>query len=151
MKDSRYVRLKSRFKRIALVIFGAQIILFLLLYFTFSQTLNFVIDSKVFPYAKVMEVTAYTAGPESTGKTFEHPDFSKTASTYKINVGLGEKLVAAPADIKYGTRVYVPDYGVGPVKDRGEDIADNHLDVYFDDVNVAELWGRKTLTVIVFP
>lgn len=117
----------------------------------FNQTILWVINAKVFPYVQTMEVTAYTAGAESTGKHRHHPDYGLTASTYRIAVGTGEKCIAAPPEISFGTRIFVPGYGWGVVQDRGEDIVGRNLDVYFDDLVAAQNWGRKTLDVIVLP
>lgn len=107
--------------------------------------------SKVFPHIRVMEVTAYTAGLESTGKDWDHPDFGVTASTYRIDVGTGELCIAAPPDIPFGTRIFVPGYGTGVVKDRGGAIQGDCLDIYFDDLEKALEWGRKRMEVIIFP
>ena len=106
---------------------------------------------RVFPYVRVMEVTAYTAGPESTDKDIGHPDFGLTASMHRLNVGFGEMCIAAPPDIDFGTRVFVPGYGTAVVKDRGGAIQGDRLDVYYDDVEQAKLWGRKRLPVLIFP
>jgi 3D (Asp-Asp-Asp) domain-containing protein len=95
------------------------------------------------------EVTAFTAGPESTGKRPGHSEYGITASGYKINIGSGERLIAAPPEIPYGTKIYIPGYGLARVADRGEAITGNSFDVYFDDPAEAWEWGRKQLNVIV--
>lgn len=152
MRDRFPVILWRRNKKRLLAIFMAfQALVAVMLFTAFTNTIHVVIDAKVFPYVRTMEVTAYTAGPESTGKDQLHSDFGITASTYKIIVGENEKCIAAPPDIQFGTRIYVPNYGVGTVKDRGEAIVGNSLDVYFDNVEAAHHWGRKEVQVIVFP
>jgi 3D (Asp-Asp-Asp) domain-containing protein len=138
-------------RRLILLLLTFQAIVALILFTAFTSTIHIVIDAKVFPYLRTMEVTAYTAGQESTGKNQSSADFGVTASTYKINVGQGEKCLAAPPEIKFGTRIYVPGYGVGIVKDRGEAIVDNSLDIYFDNIEDARKWGRKKLQILVFP
>ncbi|MDU4959516.1 MAG: 3D domain-containing protein [Sporomusaceae bacterium] len=133
----------------------AELILMLLSWTGFiafaGRGLDAVARKRVFPHVRVMEVTAYTAGPESTGKDSDHPDFGVTASTYRLSVGANELCIAAPPDIAFGTRIFVPGYGAAAVKDRGEAIQGDCLDVYFDDVGEALLWGRRRLPVFVFP
>ena len=132
-----------------------ELVLMVLLLAGFSQLSSIGIEElaakRVFPYLRTMEVTAYTAGPESTGKDSDHPDFGVTANTHKINVGAGERCIAAPPDLAFGTRVFVPGYGAAIVKDRGEAIQGDCLDVYYDDLEQAKQWGRKVLAVLIFP
>lgn len=116
-----------------------------------AQGLDEMASMRIFPYVRMMEVTAYTAGPESTGKDFGHPAFGLTASMYQLNVGISELCIAAPPDIAFGTMIFVPGYGTAAVKDRGEDIQGDRLDVYFDDLEQAWLWGRRHLPVLIFP
>ena len=54
-----------------------------------------------------MEVTAYTAGPESTGKHPGHPLYGVTASGERVRQGA----IAASRSLPFGTRVYIPGYG----------------------------------------
>lgn len=93
-----------------------------------------------------MEVTAYTAGPESTGKHPGHPLYGVTASGERVRQGV----VAASRSLPFGARVYVPGYGYGIVLDRGGAIVGDRLDVYFDDVGEALRWGRQKLPVVIF-
>ncbi len=55
------------------------------------------------------------------------------------------------ADTKYyrfGTRMYIPEYGWGVVEDRGGAIkGPNRLDLYFKSHKKALKWGRKTIPV----
>ena len=92
-----------------------------------------------------MEVTAYTSGPESTGKSPGDPGYGVTAS----GTTAGPGTLAAPGNISFGTRMYVPGYGWGTVEDRGGAIQGSHLDVWFETVAEARRWGRQTLGVIV--
>ena len=93
-----------------------------------------------------MEVTAYTAGPESTGKWPGHPLYGVTASGERVRRGVA----AASRSLPFGTRVYVPGYGYAVVLDRGGAITDGRLDVYFDNLEEAISWGRQGLTVLIF-
>ena len=71
-----------------------------------------------------------------------------TANGYKIKKG--DKFVAAPKNIPFGTMIDVPGYGLVQVKDRGGAIKDNRLDLYFDTHQEALNWGRKHITVKVY-
>lgn len=68
-----------------------------------------------------------------------------TASGYRIQ--LGDKLVAAPRFIPFGTMVDIPGYGEASVEDRGRLIMSNSLEVYFDTHQEALDWGVKYLAV----
>lgn len=68
-----------------------------------------------------------------------------TASGYKIKPG--DKLVAAPSFIPFGTMVDIPGYGEASVEDRGRLITSNMLEVYFDTHQEAVDWGVKYLAV----
>ena len=91
-----------------------------------------------------MEVTAYCGcesccGPYSDGIT---------ASGYRLRQG--DKIVAAPQTLRFGTKIFVPGYGLASVQDRGGAIKDNRLDVYFSTHEEALKWGRRKLIVYVF-
>jgi len=95
--------------------------------------------------SRPMEVTAYCGcekccGPNACGIT---------ASGYKIQVG--DKLIAAPKNIPFSTKIYIPGYGLATVKDRGGAIQGNKLDIYFDKHQEALNWGRQKLIVVQFP
>lgn len=92
-----------------------------------------------------MNVTAYTSGPESTGKRPGDPGYGIARNQEKAGPGT----IAAPPTHAFGTRMYVPGYGWGTVRDRGGAIQGNHLDVWFEKVEEAKRWGRQQLDVIV--
>ena len=59
-------------------------------------------------------------------------------------------LVAAPADMPFGTLLVIPGYANGqpvPVLDRGGAIKGNKLDIFFSDHQTALNWGRQKLKV----
>jgi len=85
----------------------------------------------------VVKVTAYTAGPESTGKRPDHPEYGITASGVPVFPGA----VAADPAVPFGTRVWIPGYGPGVVVDRGGAVRGLHLDVYLADLAEARSWG----------
>jgi 3D (Asp-Asp-Asp) domain-containing protein len=59
--------------------------------------------------------------------------------------------IAADTDFyPFGTRIYVPGYGVGTVHDRGSAIQGMHrLDLFFRKHDDAIEWGRQQLIVVV--
>ena len=97
-------------------------------------------------YAVVpMEVTAYTSGPESTGKSPGDPNYGIT----KSGATAGPGTLAAP-EAYMGRRMYVPGYGWGTVQDTGGAIKGNRLDVWFPTVEEARQWRRRrNVSVII--
>lgn len=101
----------------------------------------------------IMEVTAYTAGYESTGKTLEHPEYGITASGNKVKP---HYTVAASRSIPFGTRLRIPEYEefmgldetILVVEDRGSAITKGKLDIYIKDLETALNWGRRKVEVI---
>lgn len=74
-----------------------------------------------------------------------------TASGHRIAVG--DKFVAAPPNIPFGTLVSIPGYHRGlpvPVRDRGGSIKGKRLDIYFDTHQEALDWGIQYLEVTIF-
>lgn len=71
-----------------------------------------------------------------------------TASGHIIKKG--DKFIAAPKNIPFGTIIDVPGYGKATVLDRGGAIKGNKLDLYFESHKEALQWGRKQLTVKVY-
>ena len=92
------------------------------------------------------KVTAYCPCPKCCGKWSD----GQTASGYWIQPG--DRFVAAPKHIPFGTEIVVPGYNDGePVKvlDRGGAITNERLDVYFDTHQEALNWGVRYLVVRV--
>jgi 3D (Asp-Asp-Asp) domain-containing protein len=94
-----------------------------------------------------LEASAYTCGPESTGKHKSDPDYCRTASGYVLRPG--DKVAAMGKKYPFGTLVMIPGYGLATVKDRGGAITDNHIDLYFEQLEDALRWGRRKVTVTV--
>lgn len=98
-------------------------------------------------YIGIFEITYYTAGPESTGKTPEHPAYGITASGTTVKEG---QTIAADWDIlSPGTKVFIEGIGIRTVEDTGGAIKGNAIDVYVKDVEVARQLGRHKATVYV--
>lgn len=109
------------------------------------------VQEEIDGYWVLMEVTAYTAGPESTGKTPGHPLYGVTASQTKVKEW---HTVAAGKSIPFGTKIYIPEFmdkngGWFTVEDRGAAIGDNDLDIYMEDLEDAIEFGRKEMYVFI--
>ena len=70
-----------------------------------------------------------------------------TASGHAIQPG--DRFVAAPPELPFGTMLDIPGYGLVPVLDRGGAIKGNKLDVYHDSHEAALRWGRQNLLVTI--
>jgi uncharacterized protein YabE (DUF348 family)/3D (Asp-Asp-Asp) domain-containing protein len=65
---------------------------------------------------------------------------------------LGYGIIAVDPDvIPLGTRLYVPGYGYGIAADTGGAIKGEHIDLCFDTAAEVDVWGVRTLTIIVLP
>jgi 3D (Asp-Asp-Asp) domain-containing protein len=99
-----------------------------------------------------MRATAYTASFGDTGKSPGDPGFGITYTGAKVRRGI---IAVDPNVIPLGTRVYVevagstPDYGIAVAADIGGAIKGNLIDLYFDDQQTVERWGRKNVKVYV--
>jgi 3D (Asp-Asp-Asp) domain-containing protein len=96
---------------------------------------------------EIYEVTAYTAGFESTGKNPDHPLYGVTASG--VYVQENHTLACGP-EHEFGTRIYIPYFdNEFECQDRGGAITKGKLDVYIANLNEALEFGRRELEVIV--
>lgn len=93
---------------------------------------------------KRFRVTAYCSCERCCGQFAD----GITASGYKIR--LGDRFVAAPSAMPFGTLLSIEGYAGGlavPVRDRGGAITGNRLDLYFDTHKEALEWGKKYVEV----
>ncbi len=86
-------------------------------------------------------LTAYTAGPESTGKKLGDPQYGITYSGTKAREG--RTIAVDPATIPLGSTVYIEGIGIRQAEDIGSAIKGNHIDVYMTDVDRALRFGVK--------
>lgn len=96
--------------------------------------------------------TGYYAGPESTGKKPDHPEYGITYSGLKVlRDSDAVSTIAADIDVfPLGTVLYIPGYGYGVVADIGSAVKGNVIDLYFDTIeDVYSEWGKKALDVFV--
>jgi len=98
--------------------------------------------------------TAYTAGPESTGKSPGHPAFGITRSGLPVEVG---HIAVDPDLIPLLSHVYVEGLcafsaqfnGRYFATDTGSAIQGNRIDIYFERVEDAIRFGRRRMRVYV--
>lgn len=101
----------------------------------------FVIDQKI-----NMKSTAYTAGPESTGKRPGDRGYGITASGMKAQKGV---VAVDTRIIPFGTKLYIEGYGYAVAGDTGSAIKGNKIDVFFDSYNDAIQYGVKNVNVYI--
>ncbi|MGF9741917.1 3D domain-containing protein [Bacillus safensis] len=92
--------------------------------------------------AQTYEVTAYTNGAESTGKSAGDPDYGVTASGARTKTG---HTIACPPSMSFGTRLDIEGIGVRTCEDRGGAITEGHIDLYVAGVAQAQAFGRQRL------
>lgn len=100
---------------------------------------------------RVMTVTAYTAGPESTGKSPGHPAYGITASGRPLSDSDAWRVAAAdPEYYPPGTRLKVAGVGTVQIVDTGNAIkGPSRLDIFvgMTDVQAARAWGVRDVAV----
>jgi len=90
---------------------------------------------------KNVTLTAYTAGPESTGKDVGDKGYGVTASGTTVEEG--RTIAVDTSVIPMGWWVYIEGVGLRRAEDKGGAIKGKKIDVYFDSVDVATKFGRK--------
>lgn len=96
--------------------------------------------------SEIYTITAYTAGPESTGKSPGHPQYGLTASGEYVQEGV---TAACAPDIPFGTVIEIERLGERICLDRGSAIQGNRIDVYIPEVKDALEFGVQELEVRV--
>ena len=76
-----------------------------------------------------------------------HKKVGYTSTGEKADVGT---IAADIGVIDYGTKIYIPGYGFGVVKDTGGRVRGNHIDLFFHSHQDAVDWGVKHLKVAVW-
>lgn len=101
----------------------------------------------------ILEITAYTAGYESTGKYPGDPGYGITFLGTTVRQW---HTVAAGPMIPLETRIFIPELadkpngGIFVVEDRGGAISNAHVDIYMESYEEARLWGRQHLEVTLW-
>src|SRR5690606_30076739 len=91
-----------------------------------------------------MIATAYTDGPESTGKKPGHPAYGITRSGLPTRPGV---VAVDPDVIPLGSIVYVEGYGIAVALDTRSAIKGQREDVRFEALDDALAWGRRAVWV----
>ena len=89
----------------------------------------------------VSTLTAYTAGPESTGKTPSHPAYGITKSGSKAEEG--RTIAVDPNLIPLGSLVLIEGIGIRRAEDTGSAIKGPRIDVFMNDLEEALKFGVK--------
>jgi RHS repeat-associated protein len=97
------------------------------------------------PHIQRMLVTGYDNSYQSTGKNPGDLHYGQTTSGAMTAYGT----IAAPRTYPFGTRMYIPGYGLGTVLDRGGAIRNSHIDLWFPTTQEAINWGAQHLPVTV--
>lgn len=87
-------------------------------------------------------LTAYDAGPNSTGKTEEHPWYGMTYTGTEVTEG--RTIAVDPNVIPLGWWVYIEGIGLRRAEDTGSAIKGNIIDIYFESEEHALKFGRKS-------
>lgn len=93
-----------------------------------------------------MRSTAYTAGPESTGKRPGDKGYGITASGMKAQRGV---VAVDTRVIPIGTKLYIEGYGYAIAGDTGSAIKGNKIDVFLDSYTDAINYGVRNVDVYV--
>lgn len=93
---------------------------------------------------QTFEVTAFTAGYESTQKQKGDVGYGLTASGKMVQEG---RTIACPKSMEFGTKVNIESIGIRTCEDRGSAITEGHIDVYVSNLAAAKAFGRKSLKV----
>lgn len=88
-----------------------------------------------------VKLTAYSAGPESTGKDPDHPQYGITASGARVTEG--RTIAVDPKVIPIGWWVYIEGLGFRRAEDTGSAVKGNKIDVYFESPDYAVRFGTK--------
>ncbi|MBB6733396.1 DUF348 domain-containing protein [Cohnella sp. CBP 2801] len=86
-------------------------------------------------------LTAYTAGPASTGKDVGDPGYGVTASGTEVSEG--RTISVDPDVIPIGWWVYIEGIGFRRAEDTGSAIKGKKIDVYFESEKYAYKFGKK--------
>jgi len=98
----------------------------------------------------VCTLTAYTSGPESTGKTLGEAGYGITSTGVKATQG--ETIAVDPTQIPYGSHVYIEGVGYRTAEDTGGAIQGDRIDVYYTDLQTALDFGVKSnVKVYILP
>jgi len=94
--------------------------------------------------------TAYTSGPESTGKRPGHPQYGITFTGTQAQEG--RTIAVDPGQIPLGSRVYIHELGeFRYAEDTGGAIRGSRIDLYMERLPDALQWGMRDVHISVDP
>lgn len=112
-----------------------------------TTSLNAVLGTAQLMYCTL---TAYTAGPESTGKRPGQPGYDITSTGRRAIQG--QTVAVDPSVIPYGTKLYIPGLGFRVAEDSGGAIIGDHIDIFFNSLRVARQFGvKRHMKVYILP
>lgn len=97
-----------------------------------------------FGYKKILNnvtLTAYSAGPASTGKDESHPQYGVTYTGTTVTEG--RTIAVDKSVIPLGWWVYIEGLGFRRAEDTGSAVKGNKIDVYFESGSYATKFGTK--------
>jgi uncharacterized protein YabE (DUF348 family)/3D (Asp-Asp-Asp) domain-containing protein len=98
-------------------------------------------EVKVKKTLKNVTLTAYSAGPESTGKKPGDKGYGVTRSGTKVQEG--RTIAVDPKVIPLGWWVYIEGIGLRRAEDTGGAVKGNKIDIYYESEKTAEKFGTK--------
>ncbi|MFV0520500.1 MAG: 3D domain-containing protein [Lachnospirales bacterium] len=104
------------------------------------------VNNLVYKTSLVMNASAYTAGAESTGKSVGDSGYGVTATGKKAEKGV---VAVDPDTIPLGTKMYIEGYGLAIAADTGGSIDGHKIDVFYDNLSDALVFGRKKVNVYI--
>lgn len=97
-----------------------------------------------------VKATAYTSGPESTGKRPGHPQYGITFTG--VRAQQGRTIAVDPRQIPLGSMVYIHELGETRIaEDTGSAISGKRIDIYMESLTDALNWGVRPVRVDVYP
>ncbi len=104
------------------------------------------VNNLVYKTSLVMNASAYTAGAESTGKSVGDAGYGVTATGAKAQGGV---VAVDPSVIPLGSVLYIEGYGLAIAADTGGSISGHKIDVFYENLSDALVFGRRKVNVYV--
>lgn len=110
---------------------------------TVSRSVNPLSGHQGMPYTKVLycTLTAYSPGPQSTGKQPGDKGYGITSTGQTAQQGV--TVAVDPNVIPYGTKLFIPGIGYRVAEDTGGAIVGDHIDIFYNQRSSAVRFGVK--------
>ncbi|MEW6410770.1 MAG: 3D domain-containing protein [Nitrospirota bacterium] len=100
------------------------------------------------PFEQVKKFTVKVTGYSNDSGSINVPEWQDGLTATGTIASKGT--IAADWDIfKQRTNLYVPDYGIGTVVDRGSKVKGHHIDIFFDSREEALKWGVRKMEILM--